>query len=229
MNWYTAVLKNYAGFSGRARRQEYWMFALFNFIIVFVLELLAFLTKPLILFIVVGIYALAVLLPSLAVVVRRLHDTNRSGAWFFIAFVPLVGGIMLLVYLCTEGTRGPNQYGPDPKQGGMGGGYPGQGYPQQPGYPQQAYPQAGYPQQGYPQQPGYPAAQPQGAQPQGYPPQGYPAQTYPQQGTPAQGYPQPGYPQQGYPQQPGYPMGQPQGVQPQGMPPQNYPPQNYQG
>jgi uncharacterized membrane protein YhaH (DUF805 family) len=222
-----AVLKNYAGFTGRARRQEYWMYALFNILIVVVLEGISLAARTLVLLIIVGIYGLAVLLPSLAVLVRRLHDTNRSGAWFFITFVPLVGGIMLLIYLCTPGDQGPNQYGPDPKQGGFGGGYPGQGFPQA-GYPQQAYAQ----QQAYPAQ-GYQAPA-QAYQAQGYPAQGYPAQQ-PQQAYPAQpGYPQQqGYPQPGYPQQ-GYPGAQPQamppqGTPPQGYPPQNYPPQNYQG
>ena len=241
MNWYTAVLKNYAGFTGRARRQEYWMYALFNFLIVFVVELLGLLTKPLIFLPIAGIYVLAVFIPSLAVLVRRLHDTNHSGAWFFIGFVPLVGGIILLIFLCTQGDQGPNQYGADPKQGG---GYPGQGYPQQ-GYPQQGYPAQGYqapaqgyqapgyPAQGYPT-PGAPASPPQGYPAQGTPAQGYPAQQaypaqggYPQQGAPQQGAPQPGYPQPGYGQ--GYPGAQPQGMPPQGTPPQGYPPQNYQG
>ena len=199
MNWYLAVLKNYAGFSGRARRQEYWMYALFNILIVLVLEGIGLAARTYALLAIVGIYYLAVLIPSLAVLVRRLHDTNRSGAWFFISFVPLVGGIMLLIFLCTEGDRGPNQYGPDPKQGGFGGGYPGQGYPQ--GYQQQGYPAQGYqtPAQGY-------QAPAQGYQAPGYPAQqAYPGQPgYPQQ---PQGYPQPGYPQQGYPGTP--PAGHP--------------------
>ena len=62
-----------------------------------------------------GLYSLAVLLPSIAVAVRRLHDTDRSGWWFLIGFVPIVGGIILLVFYVLEGTRGPNRFGPDPK------------------------------------------------------------------------------------------------------------------
>lgn len=64
-----------------------------------------------------GIYVVAMLIPGLAVLARRLHDINKSGWWFFIAFLPIVGGIWLLVLLVTEGTRGDNQYGPDPKAG----------------------------------------------------------------------------------------------------------------
>jgi uncharacterized membrane protein YhaH (DUF805 family) len=112
MHWYTDVLKKYTEFSGRARRQEYWMFFLFNFIISIVISIidavlgLGFLGL---------IYMLAVLLPSIAVAIRRLHDTDRSGWWFLIGFVPLIGGIWLLVLLVLEGTSGENQYGADPK------------------------------------------------------------------------------------------------------------------
>ncbi|MDQ0795180.1 DUF805 domain-containing protein [Streptomyces sp. B1I3] len=112
MNWYLNVLKNYAGFSGRARRKEYWMFVLFNFIVAVVLVAIGAALKTQIPYI---IYIVAVLIPMLAVVVRRLHDTGRSGWWFLITFVPLVGGIILLVFMCTEGARGTNEYGADPK------------------------------------------------------------------------------------------------------------------
>ena len=112
MNWYTAVLKNYVGFSGRARRQEYWMFTLFNSIIVVVLDIIGLAVK----FPELGlIYGLAVLLPSLAVAFRRLHDTGKTAWWLLIGIIPLVGAIVLLVFVCLEGTRGDNQYGPDPK------------------------------------------------------------------------------------------------------------------
>lgn len=114
MNWYLAVLKNYAGFAGRARRTEYWMFFLINFIIVAVLDIIGLALK---LGTYLGIiYSLAVLLPALAVAVRRLHDTGRSGWWVLISFVPLVGTIILIVFLATEGQPGDNQYGPNPKQ-----------------------------------------------------------------------------------------------------------------
>ncbi|MEU1122939.1 DUF805 domain-containing protein [Streptomyces sp. NPDC005899] len=112
MNWYLNVLKNYAGFSGRARRKEYWMFVLFNAIVAAVLVGIGAALETQIPYI---IYMVAVLIPTLAVVVRRLHDTGRSGWWFFITFVPLVGGIILLVFMCTEGARTANEYGADPK------------------------------------------------------------------------------------------------------------------
>ncbi len=114
MNWYLQVLKKYAVFSGRARRKEYWMFVLFNTIIVFVLGFVEGLFGgP---GIIANIYSLAVLIPSIAVFVRRLHDTGRSGWWFFIGFVPLVGAIVLLVFMVKDSDPGDNQYGPNPKQ-----------------------------------------------------------------------------------------------------------------
>jgi uncharacterized membrane protein YhaH (DUF805 family) len=113
VNWYLAVLKNYAGFSGRARRTEYWMFVLFNVIITVVLDVLALAVK---LASILGIiYGLAVLIPGIAVAVRRLHDTGRSGWWLFISLVPFIGVIVLIVFLATEGQPGDNAYGPNPK------------------------------------------------------------------------------------------------------------------
>lgn len=112
MDWYLAVLKNYAGFSGRARRKEYWMFTLFHAIAIAVLFGIGAAMDSMILYF---IYVLATLVPSLAVTVRRLHDTGRSGGWFFIAFVPFVGGIILLVFTVLEGQPAANQYGPNPK------------------------------------------------------------------------------------------------------------------
>jgi uncharacterized membrane protein YhaH (DUF805 family) len=113
MNWYLAVLKNYAGFSGRARRTEYWMFLLFNVLISIGLGIVEAIlgTGG-----VVGIlYSLAVLVPGLAVSIRRLHDTNRSGWWLLVALVPIVGVIVLIVFAAQEGTEGANAYGTDPK------------------------------------------------------------------------------------------------------------------
>ncbi|MFD3972876.1 DUF805 domain-containing protein [Streptomyces cyaneofuscatus] len=112
MNWYLAVLKNYAGFSGRARRKEYWMFTLIHLIIAAVLFGIGLAIDTTIPYL---IYVLATFVPSLAVLVRRLHDTGRSGWWFFIAFVPVVGGIILLVFVASEGKQEPNQYGTNPK------------------------------------------------------------------------------------------------------------------
>lgn len=113
MNWYIEVLKKYAVFSGRARRKEYWFFILFNTIISFGLILVEVSAGgP---GIVVGIYYLAVMIPSLAVLVRRLHDTNRSGWWLFINFIPLIGSIILLVFLVQDSQPDENRYGPNPK------------------------------------------------------------------------------------------------------------------
>lgn len=114
MNWYLAVLKNYAGFDGRARRTEYWMFFLVNLIIAVVLNVIGVAVKAAAF--AGDIYALALLIPSIAVGVRRLHDTGRSGWWLLIGLIPLVGTIVLIVFLATEGRRGDNEYGPDPKQ-----------------------------------------------------------------------------------------------------------------
>jgi uncharacterized membrane protein YhaH (DUF805 family) len=120
MQWYLKVLKQYADFAGRARRTEFWMFTLFSAIISIVLGLLDSLLG---LAFVEGtmsgwlgmLYALAVLLPSLAVTVRRLHDTSRSGWWVLIGLVPIVGGIVLIVFCAMPGNMGANAYGPDPK------------------------------------------------------------------------------------------------------------------
>ena len=115
MNWYLDVLKNkYALFSGRARRMEYWMFTLFNVIISFALGFIeGILGGPGILGL---IYGLAVLIPGIAVTIRRLHDTDRSGWWLLIIFVPIIGALVLLVFMILEGTPGENQYGPNPKE-----------------------------------------------------------------------------------------------------------------
>ena len=111
MNWYLEVLKKYAVFSGRARRKEYWMFVLFNIIIAFVLgfiEGIAGIAPESDQSILVTVYQLAVLIPSIAVGVRRMHDTDHSGWW-------LLFPIVNLVFAVSEGTRGDNRFGPDPK------------------------------------------------------------------------------------------------------------------
>lgn len=127
MEWYLKVVRdNYANFNGRARRKEYWMFALVNMLISIVLYALMFVGVGMESTVVSGlfgilflIYAIATLVPSIAVMVRRLHDTGKSGWWYFIAFIPLVGGIALLVFLVTDGEAGTNQYGANPKTGGL--------------------------------------------------------------------------------------------------------------
>ena len=113
MNWYLEVLKKYAVFSGRARRKEYWMFFLFNVIIAIVLGIIeGILGIPGILG---TLYMLAVLIPGIAVSVRRLHDTDRTGWWILIGFVPVIGAIVLLIFMVMDSTAGENQYGPNPK------------------------------------------------------------------------------------------------------------------
>ncbi|WP_298448895.1 DUF805 domain-containing protein [uncultured Marinobacter sp.] len=119
MNWYLQVLKKYAVFNGRARRAEYWWFVLFNIIISLALGAIDGVTGTFSpeagLGLLGGLYTLAVLLPSLAVTVRRLHDTGRSGWWFLMVFVPLIGAIVLLVFMVLDSKPGQNQYGPNPK------------------------------------------------------------------------------------------------------------------
>lgn len=115
MDWYLKVLKNYVGFSGRARRTEYWMFTLFSVIISLVLMLIEYLVGlPQSLS---SLYSLAVLLPSLGVSVRRLHDVGKSGWWLLLGLIPLIGAIILLVFFCQD-SESDNNYGPNPKAEG---------------------------------------------------------------------------------------------------------------
>jgi uncharacterized membrane protein YhaH (DUF805 family) len=120
MNWYLGVLKKYGEFSGRARRKEYRLFSLFNLIIIVVLGFIdgaAGLGPPRKLFgPLVALYILAVLLPSIAVAVRRLHDTNHSGRWLFIGLIPLIGPIVLLSFMVRDSQKGQNPYGSNPKE-----------------------------------------------------------------------------------------------------------------
>jgi len=120
MNWYLAVLKNYAVFSGRARRKEYWMFVLFYMIFALVAMILDNVLGiamdgigygPL-----YGLYVLAMIIPNLAVGVRRLHDVGKSGWMMFIGLIPLVGAIWLLVLMVTDSNPEENQYGQNPKE-----------------------------------------------------------------------------------------------------------------
>ncbi len=112
MNWYLTVLQQYAVFSGRARRKEYWMFILINAIIAAAISMVDGMLSTVDLGL---IYSLVVLIPTIAVTVRRLHDTDRSGWWILISLIPLVGGIVLLVFMAIDGTPGKNQYGSNPK------------------------------------------------------------------------------------------------------------------
>jgi uncharacterized membrane protein YhaH (DUF805 family) len=137
VTWYLAVMKNYAGFRGRASRREYWMFVLVNAIIGIVLAVIGMLTKmpdgptfgigmsrsgpgvfgigvfssP----ILFQAYALATFPPFLAVEVRRLHDTGRTGWWWLFGLVPVLGWIVLVVFCATDGIAGNNRYGPSPR------------------------------------------------------------------------------------------------------------------
>lgn len=118
MNWYLKVLKQYFDFGGRARRKEYWMYTLFNLLALIAAAIIDSAlglagesgVGP-----VYGLYALAVLIPGIAVSVRRLHDIDRSGWWLLILLIPLIGAIVLLVWACMGGTQGDNRFGPDPK------------------------------------------------------------------------------------------------------------------
>ncbi len=118
--WMTQPLKKYADFSGRARRMEYWMFVVLNIgvsVVASVLDsilgmggMVGGVYGPLSLIAVLGLFV-----PGLAVAVRRLHDQDKSGWWLLLALIPLLGGLVLLVFMFLEGTAGDNQYGADPK------------------------------------------------------------------------------------------------------------------
>lgn len=112
MHYYLAALKKYAVFNGRASRAEYWYFVLFTIIASIILSILGGYAGAKWLGMV---YALATIIPSLAVCIRRLHDTDHSGWWIFISLIPFVGSIILLVILATDSNAGANKYGPNPK------------------------------------------------------------------------------------------------------------------
>ena len=119
MYWYFKVLRNYAVFRGRARRKEYWMFTLINIIFIIVVSLLDTIIFG-IHFDGVGplyvIYFLGVFIPSLAVLVRRLHDVGKSGWWILIIFIPLVGAVWLFILTLLDSQPGENKYGSNPKE-----------------------------------------------------------------------------------------------------------------
>jgi uncharacterized membrane protein YhaH (DUF805 family) len=131
MEWMLMPYRRYAEFYGRSRRMEYWMFTLFNVLVVFASLILLFaggvpetdeygnaVGEPGALFYIACLlyllFALVSFIPSLAVTIRRLHDTDRSGWWFLISFIPL-GGLVLLIFTLLDGTPGENRFGPDPK------------------------------------------------------------------------------------------------------------------
>ncbi|MFZ9935218.1 MAG: DUF805 domain-containing protein [Arenimonas sp.] len=111
MEYFLSALKKYADFSGRARRKEYWMFILFYFIIYISLAIVDSLIGTMFLAL---IFVLATLVPSISIAARRLHDTGRSGWWQLISLIPLIGAIVLIVFLVQD-SHEENQYGPNPK------------------------------------------------------------------------------------------------------------------
>jgi uncharacterized membrane protein YhaH (DUF805 family) len=127
MDWMLMPLRRYADFSGRSRRKEYWMFLLLQLILYAAVALVAlvlfsaddgnagfglFSGMGLILFLII---ILALFIPTLAVTVRRFHDQDKSGWFVLLNFIPYIGGIIVFVFMCLEGTRGPNRFGDDPK------------------------------------------------------------------------------------------------------------------
>lgn len=119
MNWFIAALKKYATFSGRAQRAEYWYFVLFNMLFLMGLTIsdgiAGTFSAEAGIGLLSGIYSLGILSPSVAVGVRRLHDTGRSGWWLLIGIIPIIGGIVLLIFFVQDSAPGENSYGPNPK------------------------------------------------------------------------------------------------------------------
>jgi len=120
--WKKAVFKNYANFQGRARRAEYWYFTLFNLLVIipfYFIAIMGVLKESSGLTIlgttIYALFALGTIVPGLAACVRRLHDLNKSGWNYFICLIPIIGGIILLVWFFTDGNRFTNNYGEDPK------------------------------------------------------------------------------------------------------------------
>jgi uncharacterized membrane protein YhaH (DUF805 family) len=115
--WKTVVLGNYTNFSGRARRSEYWWFTLTSVIVSVVLNIVGSVSDGMnaVAGLVLVVYSLGTLIPSLAVAVRRLHDTGRSGWMLLLALIPLVGAIILIVFAVSDSAKGSNKYGASPK------------------------------------------------------------------------------------------------------------------
>ena len=110
------VLENYANFKGRARRAESWSFALCTGVISTVLNLLYQWTNANFFNMLAYIFSLAILVPGLAVAWRRLHDIGKGGGWYFIVLIPIVGWILLIVWLCKDSQPSENEFGPNPKE-----------------------------------------------------------------------------------------------------------------
>lgn len=112
--------KKYADFNGRARRTEFWMFTLFNALVLLVFVILMALSinmewALMIVLVIMGLYALFTFIPSLAIIVRRLHDTGKSGWFYLISFIPYIGGLILLVFMVQDSESVSNKWGPNPK------------------------------------------------------------------------------------------------------------------
>ncbi len=122
MQWYIGVLKKYVVFSGRASRKEYWTFFVISLVVTIVLGILDGVigtkSPDAAMGTLGGLYSLAVFLPSLAVLVRRLHDISKSGWWVLIGIIPFLGWIVLLIFAALGGTPGSNQFGPAPASAG---------------------------------------------------------------------------------------------------------------
>ncbi|MBR5721975.1 MAG: DUF805 domain-containing protein [Clostridia bacterium] len=128
------MFKKYAKFSGRSRRKEYWLAGIMNAIIIFIFEIISsFVLTPalmeaityermpnlgigaIILAIIMVVYGLVIFIPSLALLVRRFHDTGKSGAAILLYLIPIVGGLIVFIFTCMDSSYGPNKYGPNPK------------------------------------------------------------------------------------------------------------------
>ena len=111
-----SALNKYADFNGRARRSEYWYFVLFTFLVSLAISVVGTpIGGPWLVRVLNGLFTLAIFIPSLALVFRRLHDTGRTGLWFLLGFFPLTA-IVLIVFLCLDSQPGANEYGPNPKE-----------------------------------------------------------------------------------------------------------------
>ena len=110
------LLKKYAVFSGRAQRKEYWFFILFYLIFTIAVAIVDVVLGTESIGLLSILYAVAMIVPSLAVTVRRLHDIGRSGWWILIAFIPIIGGIVLFVFAVLDSQEGENRFGPNPKE-----------------------------------------------------------------------------------------------------------------
>ena len=122
MEWYLKVMRdNYSNFSGRARRKEYWMFTLFFLLFSIAATILTTAlskvgeTAAMIAVIFFVVWCFAHIVPSLAVTVRRLHDTGKSGWLYLLTMIPYIGGLIIFIFTVIEGDKGDNKYGPDPK------------------------------------------------------------------------------------------------------------------